>query len=99
MEVGSESPANLDRYGFARPGLRGQNSVRPGQYVGQRVRLADDVIDAGLCIIFFGDHFGETGRDDHRQVGPELLDPARDVQAAQLRQAEIANHQVKVSFV
>src|SRR5882672_8629185 len=74
---------NCDRQGVKRQiatvGLRGEHSMRAVQYVGEGVRLADDVVDAGSGVVFFGDHFGETGRDDDRQVRAELFDPPRDV--------------------
>src|SRR5438132_4246518 len=96
-EVRSKSAPKLNRHSFAQFGLDGQKRMRPVQHVGEGVRLAYDIVDAGLLVVFFSNHFCETGGDDHRQIGPELFDPTRDVEAAQLGQAEIANHQIELA--
>ena len=76
----------LDQNCFAMPArLTSENHVRAHQHVSNRVRFADDFIDTRLVIIFFGDHPGETRRNNDWHVGTELFDPPRDVQATQFR--------------
>lgn len=63
--------------------LCGDNRIRAREHVGDGVRFADHFVDAGLVVIFFGDHFCIAGGDDHGQVGTKFFDPARDLQSAQ----------------
>jgi len=68
-----------------------KKTVSARQHIGDGVRFSNYLVDARIFVVFAGNHFRETRRDDHRQVGTKLLDPTRDVKAAQFRQAEVAN--------